>query len=223
MPRLVSPLPSPLLGIDNIATLLTISSLENDNLRDEYVTLFSDVQKDIPFARIALGKDPDAVNLWIGNSKSVTALHKDNYENIYVQILGRKHFVLLPPLSHPCVNEQRLQPATYVRREEDGQLELHMDNHGDAVPFAIWDPDVPDITCTPFSHLSRPLRVTLNPGDMLYLPALWLVTSPPPFEGLDIHRRHVFVADGESNCRYHKVAQSCVEGDEGFVLAVNYW
>lgn len=145
--------------------------LENDNLRDEYVTLFSDVQKDIPFARIALDKAPDAVNLWIGNSKSVTALHKDNYENIYVQILGRKHFVLFPSLCHPVVNEQPLPPATYSRTK-DG-LTLQMDSNEEAVPFAIWDPEKPTENATEFSHLAQPLRVTLNPGDMLYLPAMW--------------------------------------------------
>ncbi|KAI8659318.1 TRNA wybutosine-synthesizing protein 4 [Fusarium sp. Ph1] len=166
---------------------------QNDNLRDEYVTLFSDVQKDIPFARIALDKSPDAVNLWIGNSKSVTAMHKDNYENIYVQVLGRKHFVLLPSLCHPCVNEQPLRPATY-KRGDDG-LQLVMDSDDEAVPFAIWDPEKPGQNATQFSHLAKPLRVTLNPGDMLYLPAMW----------------------------YHKVSQSCAEEDEGFVLAVNYW
>ncbi|KAG5805041.1 hypothetical protein H9Q71_010381 [Fusarium xylarioides] len=164
----------------------------NDNLREEYITLFSDVQKDTPFARIALDKSPDAVNLWIGNSRSVTAMHKDNYENIYVQILGRKHFVLLPPLCHPCVNEQPLKPATYTRGETG--LELKMDSNDEVVPFAIWDPDKPEQNATKFSDLARPLRVTLNPGDMLYLPAMW----------------------------YHKVLQSCAE-DEGFVLAVNYW
>ncbi|CAM1508511.1 Fc.00g053590.m01.CDS01 [Cosmosporella sp. VM-42] len=166
---------------------------QNDNLRDEYITLFSDVQKDIPFARIGLDKEPDAVNLWIGNSKSVTALHKDNYENIYVQILGKKHFVLFPSLCHPCVNEQRLKPATYCRNG-DG-LSLDMDSDSSTVPFATWDPDDPEKNPTPFSHLAKPLRVTLNPGDMLYLPAMW----------------------------YHKVSQSCGEEDEGFVLAVNYW
>ncbi|KAF5631571.1 phospholipase [Fusarium sp. NRRL 52700] len=166
---------------------------QNDNLREEYITLFSDVQKDIPFARIALDKCPDAVNLWIGNSKSVTAMHKDNYENIYVQILGRKHFVLLPSLCYPCVNEQPLKAATYTRGENG--MELKIDTDDEAVPFAIWDPDRPEQNATKFSHLAQPLRVTLNPGDMLYLPAMW----------------------------YHKVLQSCAEEDEGFVLAVNYW
>lgn len=98
-------------------------------------------------------------------------MHKDNYENIYVQVLGRKHFVLLPSLCHPCVNEQPLRPATY-KRGVDG-LQLVMDSDDEAVPFAIWDPEKPEQNATHFSHLAKPLRVTLNPGDMLYLPAMW--------------------------------------------------
>lgn len=37
---------------------------ENDNLRHEYSALFNQVQRDIPFARIALEKAPDAINMW---------------------------------------------------------------------------------------------------------------------------------------------------------------
>lgn len=37
---------------------------ENDNLRHEYVSLFDQVQRDVPFARIALQKEPDAINMW---------------------------------------------------------------------------------------------------------------------------------------------------------------
>ncbi|CAJ2507832.1 Uu.00g090180.m01.CDS01 [Anthostomella pinea] len=173
---------------------------QNDNLRHEYITLFGQVQCSIAFARIALEKDPDAINLWIGNSHSVTALHRDNYENIYVQIAGQKHFVLLRPLCQPCVNEQDLVPATYVRDAENG-LALRRDEGeqgegegaGMKVPFATWDPDAPTARATPYSHLAEPMRVTLDPGDMLYLPAMW----------------------------YHKVSQSC--SDEGICVAVNYW
>lgn len=86
---------------------------ENDNLRDEYLKLFGDVEHDIPWARIALDKTPDAINLWIGNSKSVTALHRDNYENIYCQVTGLKSFVLLPPVEAPCVQERMVPCASY--------------------------------------------------------------------------------------------------------------
>ncbi|KAF6827408.1 phospholipase a2 [Colletotrichum plurivorum] len=176
---------------------------QNDNLRNEYLPLFAHVPPSVPFARIALDREPDAINLWIGNSRSVTALHKDNYENLYVQVRGRKHFALLPPACHPCVNEKNLVPATYRRHAVgDGSLSLDLDGNEDGderaddnVPFATWDPDSPEVNATPYSHLAEPVRVTLEPGDMLYLPAMW----------------------------YHKVSQSCPEDGEGFVLAVNYW
>lgn len=147
---------------------------QNDNLRHEYSFLYSQVPPSIPFARIALQKSPDAINLWIGSSRSVTAMHRDNYENIYVQVAGRKHFVLLPALCQPCVNERELVPASYSREGDDNALRLQKED-GDHIPFAIWDPDHPAERATKYSHLARPLRVTLEPGDMFYLPAMWSV------------------------------------------------
>ncbi|KAL1798364.1 hypothetical protein ACET3X_002401 [Alternaria dauci] len=175
---------------------------QNDNLRNEYATLFADVPKSIPFARIALEQEPDAINFWLGNSYSTTALHKDNYENIYVQILGQKHFVLLPPVEAACVNERSVLASTYTpKRNEDpsshmlgkDDMVIKVDEPEEYVPFATWDPDQPATNTTPYSQYSQPLRVTLEEGDMLYLPALW----------------------------YHKVSQSCNE--EGICCAVNYW
>ncbi len=78
------------------------------------------MEEDIPWARIALGQPPDAINLWIGNSNSTTALHKDNYENIYCQIRGSKEFVLLPPVEMACVNEKSLPCATYAIQSNPG-------------------------------------------------------------------------------------------------------
>ncbi|KAF2014839.1 Clavaminate synthase-like protein [Aaosphaeria arxii CBS 175.79] len=169
---------------------------QNDNLRNEYASLFDDVPKSIPFARVALEKEPDAINFWLGNSHSTTALHKDNYENIYVQIIGQKHFVLLPPVESPCVNEKSLLAATYKPRDielSEEDLIVQIDEPKEYVPFATWDPDAREQNGTTYSPYSRPLRVTLSEGDMLYLPALW----------------------------YHKVSQTC--SSEGICCAVNYW
>ena len=132
------------------------------------MSLHKDLEPDIRFASIALQRGPDAINLWIGNSHSTTALHRDNYENIYCQILGSKEFVLLPPVETACVNEQFLPGATY-----SNTMEVTLDDPLVQVPCAIWDPDGPHENSTEFSHLSRPIRVTVGPGDMLYLPACW--------------------------------------------------
>jgi jumonji domain-containing protein 7 len=134
-----------------------------------------------------------------GNSYSTTALHKDPYENIYIQVLGQKHFVLIPPIGVACVNEQNLPAATYAPDHDltnlDTKITLkaQIDNPVASIPFATWDPDNPKERQSAHSNLCQPLRVTLSPGDMLYLPALW----------------------------YHKVSQSCNE--EGICCAINYW
>ena len=41
------------------------------------------------------------------------------------------------------------------------------------VPLATWDPDDAERNSRHVSALAKPLRVTLDPGDMLYLPAMW--------------------------------------------------
>jgi peptidyl-lysine (3S)-dioxygenase / protease len=48
---------------------------------------------------------PDAFNFWMGNSKSVSAMHKDPYENIYACLHGEKHFTLIPPVCFPFLYE----------------------------------------------------------------------------------------------------------------------
>ena len=63
--------------------------------------------------------------------------------------------------------------------ESDRDLVVTQDEPPEFIPFATWDPDKPAEQVTPFSHLSRPLRVELEPGDMLYLPALWYVLTWP--------------------------------------------
>ncbi|GAB7347191.1 hypothetical protein MBLNU459_g3301t1 [Dothideomycetes sp. NU459] len=181
-------------------TPIRYAQTQNDNLRNEYHALFADVPPSIPFARIALGNNPvEAINFWLGNSHSTTALHKDNYENIYVQVRGSKHFVLLPPVAAAGVNEQTLPARTYTVPGPDAHpirkadLAATLDEPPERVPVATWDPDAPAARATSYSGLVKPMRVTLEQGDMLYLPALW----------------------------YHKVSQSC--GAEGFCCAVNYW
>ncbi|KAK4632844.1 Bifunctional peptidase and (3S)-lysyl hydroxylase Jmjd7 [Fulvia fulva] len=174
--------------------LVKYAQPQNDSLRLEYPELFPDVPKTMPFASEALNQEPDAINFWLGNDRSTTSLHKDNYENIYAQIRGQKHFVLLPPVEIPCVNETPLQFARYhPSLEHEHKLEPGLDTDTELIPVPLWDPDEPDTRSTVYSKHSKSLRVTLYEGDIMYLPAMW----------------------------YHKVRQG--NGPEGFSCSVNYW
>ncbi|KAF2140790.1 uncharacterized protein K452DRAFT_230005 [Aplosporella prunicola CBS 121167] len=171
---------------------------QNDNLRNEYLALAEDVPASVPFARIALAQPqgPDAVNFWLGNARSTTALHRDNYENVYVQVCGRKHFALLPALAAAAVAEREAIAATYVP-EDGSEVKKLVPQRDDPPAKVLWptlDPDSPSYSsANAFAECAPAMHVTLEPGDMLYLPALW----------------------------YHKVSQST--SDEGICCAVNYW
>ncbi|EME86261.1 uncharacterized protein MYCFIDRAFT_88328 [Pseudocercospora fijiensis CIRAD86] len=176
------------------ARTVKYAQTQNDNLRGEYSNLFADVPPDISYATLALEQEPDAINFWLGNERSTTSLHKDNYENIYVQVRGQKHFVLLPPVDMPCVNEKPVACGRYQPSSETSlEFEPRLQADAEPVPVPTWDPDEPQTRATEFSSLSKPTRISLNEGDMFYLPAMW----------------------------YHKVSQS--PGPEGFSCSVNYW
>ena len=114
----------------------------------------------------------------------------DPYENIYAQIKGAKNFTLIPPVETACVNERFLPCAEYTRPQG---WSIRPDSPKVEVPVPLWDPDRPNHNATEFSKLSKPYKVRLGEGDMLYLPACW----------------------------YHKVSQEI--SDEGICCSVNYW
>ncbi|CUA70088.1 hypothetical protein RSOLAG22IIIB_00434 [Rhizoctonia solani] len=128
--------------------------------------LLADVPREIPWASEALGRTPDAVNVWIGGSRSVTSVHSDPYENIYSVIRGSKHFTLLPPTEGYTLREQRVPHAKYTRPAPSSPLEI------EAIPdstvrWAEVDPTLSSISDT------APMKVTVKAGDALYLPAGW--------------------------------------------------
>ncbi|XP_051253973.1 bifunctional peptidase and (3S)-lysyl hydroxylase JMJD7 isoform X1 [Dicentrarchus labrax] len=73
------------------------------NLLDELPELTDDVESHVSWMSAALGKLPDAVNFWLGESRAVTSMHKDHYENLFCVISGEKNFILLPPTDRPFI------------------------------------------------------------------------------------------------------------------------
>lgn len=70
-----------------------------------------------------------------------------------------------------------------LKLELDDIEPVRDDENKGLVPFAIWDPENDDPSgdyATQYSKLAQPVKVTLNPGDMLYLPAMWYVMPLSP-------------------------------------------
>ena len=77
---------------------------QNDNLHDEMHDLLEDATDELPFASEVFGSSPEVANVWIGDERSVTSLHKDPYENLYLVVQGTKTFDLLPPTEFYCLH-----------------------------------------------------------------------------------------------------------------------
>jgi jumonji domain-containing protein 7 len=142
---------------------------QNGNIAGEFTPLAADIPASVDFASEALGKEPDAVNFWMGTGRSVTSLHKDPYENLYSVITGAKIFTLLPPTTQPCLYERDYEHASY----EAEHLRLVPTQPTRRVPWIPVDPTRPDLTRFPRYALAQALTVRVEPGDLLYLPSMW--------------------------------------------------
>ncbi|KAF8165341.1 Clavaminate synthase-like protein, partial [Crassisporium funariophilum] len=135
----------------------------------EFEPLTSDVLEEIPWCSKALGQKPDAVNIWIGNERSTTSIHNDPYENIYTVIRGQKHFFLLPPLDAWCLKERYYPHAVYKRLSSRVLDICPSQDISDVRWSSITNPELPHI----LPDEVCPIRVTLLPGETLYLPVGW--------------------------------------------------
>lgn len=169
---------------------------QNDCLRTEVRSLFelNIFPKSFSFAEEAFNTGPpDAINLWIGDERSVSSMHKDYYENLFYVLSGEKVFTLVPPADLPFLYENEFDQATfhYVKGDSDGNDghwvivpddELSAESTLDSRRTTRWiEPDISSFcngdsqTKTKFPLLSRahPIEVKVKAGEMLYLPSLW--------------------------------------------------
>jgi len=92
--------------------------------------------------------------LWMGPAGAVTTLHFDSTHNLFVQISGRKKVILIPPGQSDLV---------YYPCREFGR-NLH---------FSPVEVERPDRDRHPRFAGATPLELTVQPGEMLYIPATW--------------------------------------------------
>lgn len=203
---------------DNIAddTVLYMQS-QNNNFPREFPTLANDAPHSIPWANEALDvTEPAAVNLWLGDHRTTSRLHNDNFENIYIQVSGSKEIYLIPPGDAYALDEKFLKPLSYdskmklkddfteafgISKEQascannnglnnnnknnnnnndmDGDTQMEDMNkfasmfQAPNILFPTIDPSNPATFNSIYCRNAFVYRVVLNPGDMLYIPALW--------------------------------------------------
>ena len=96
------------------------------------------------------------ISLWVGN-RTHTTTHWDQSQNLACVVAGRRRFTLFPP--------EQLKNL-YI-----GPLDFTLAGQ----PTSLVDIDTPDLDTYPrFAEaLESALRAELEPGDALYIPALW--------------------------------------------------
>jgi hypothetical protein len=95
---------------------------------------------------------PGPPRFWLGPAGTVTPLHADYDDNIFVQVWGRKRIFLAPP--H--------HDAFLYTREANALLF--------GSPF---DPEAPDYARFPLARQAALLECVVEAGDLLYVPAGW--------------------------------------------------
>lgn len=174
-------------------------SQQDDNLRKHFSHLLADIDNGLPMANAAFGRDgPEATNLWIGDERSTSSLHKDFFENIYVVISGTKTFTLFPPTDVAYFSESTFPTLRYKFGERYGggrvkQQDLTTTSEGcpfASLPWIDFDPDdVESFARNPVLRRAHPVRCTVRAGEVIYIPAMW----------------------------YHQVSQTEI------TIAVNFW
>lgn len=194
---------------------------QNSNLTStSLMPLLDDLPNNLPFAAPVLGA-PEAINIWIGDDRSVTSTHRDPYENLYLVLRGSKTFTLYAPVEELCLHAKMVRTGRLVRDEancgQEGEFRIDLDesasppigeNEGvesegqdNRIPWIPISPLLPRSfldSVFPYYKHARPQIVTVEAGQMLYLPSGW----------------------------FHHVRQKCGTWDDGSIapcIAVNYW
>lgn len=183
-------------------------SQQDDNLRKHFPYMMKDIEDSLPLAEALVGlSSPEAVNLWIGDQRAVSSLHKDHFENFYAVVVGEKSFILLPPTDIVHLKEIECPALEYILlsskhgvadKIKQTDLELRSVRKGDAhrsdyVTWIVDDlielTDQQSVFSSGQPTLTHPIHIHVQAGEVLYLPAMW----------------------------YHQVSQTCP------TIAVNYW
>ena len=139
---------------------------QNSNFDSEFKNfLEGDIDNDLKeYAAKMFGESDDVVtNLWIGDRRSVTSMHKDHYENFYAVIRGKKIFKLAPPQLLPYLEEKLYKSARYSKASGEWTVvEEEPESFTNWISVDVNKKGKFDL-----------VQVEVNEGELLYLPSMW--------------------------------------------------
>lgn len=134
----------------------------------------------LPLARMLhlAGSNLISANLWLGDGSIKSAIHYDGQDNLLLQLSGTKTVLLIPPELEPYMQYKKYTESRFVFDETTGKFvggalkstSKIVENHGTFDPFAGSSSDEHRFD---FIKGSGAMICTLNPGETLFLPALW--------------------------------------------------
>merc|ERR1740133_280815 len=109
-------------------------------------------------------------HLWFGSSSVRSELHYDNVHNIYVQVLGKKTFYLSPVNGSSQYSQFYMYPRMHPSHRHSqigfpGPVRATNGAFDDVVEGV-------DHLTSKLKPKAQMTKVTLGPGDALYIPAL---------------------------------------------------
>jgi Cupin-like domain len=110
-------------------------SHQNDCLRTELAQLWQSglFPKGFDWVSQALGSvatEPDAVNLWMGDERAVSAMHQDPYENLIYVLQGEKVVTLCPPSDAPFLYERVYPSGQFVCQHARSNANNNTEHNG---------------------------------------------------------------------------------------------
>jgi jumonji domain-containing protein 7 len=221
----------------SILTKVYLTISQNDCLRQELQPLTSLFPKHIPFASEAFNAKPDAINLWVGNENSVSSMHKDHYENIFCVASGQKVFTICPPADSIFIEEVELPSGVFRQNSSTSttsnwtvDIQKECDENGnEKVQGVRWiEADIEKVIGTeteleseslqsqsrmeylekfPLLRYAHPMRVYVEAGDILYLPALWYHRVTQSCETVAVNYWYDMRFDSPSWCYFNLLQQ----------------
>eukprot|EP00466_Bigelowiella_natans_P020829 jgi/Bigna1/71771/fgenesh1_pg.17_\ len=196
---------------------------QNSNFSTEFNSIHEDV-KGIGIAEQAFGCKPDAVNIWIGDQRSVSSLHRDPYENMYCVIKGLKRFTLLPPTDGPYLAEQDFPCFKHTLKQQQTVVNNNMKSTMlSPSPSPAVAEEKQSMTTKKKTKLVWDLEKEIDENTQQQLRVKWIPVDPDFPKRIKASARCLALAHPDKINPIRCEVKAGEVSQEGLTIAVNYW